>query len=303
LHIASTWYNWLILLILTDFIWYWYHRFGHEVNLLWGLHVVHHQSPEFNLTASTRVTVFQAAARTCFWAILPIIGFPAPMIMSILVVHGLYPFFVHTRLIGKLGWLEYILVTPSHHRVHHASNEHYLDKNYGDVFIVWDRLFGTFQEELPNLKPVYGITRPMATWNPIKINFKHLWLLILDAWRTESWKDKFRIWFMPTGWRPEGFEEKYPVDKITDPYDFKKYATDFSLGAIIIFCPSATIALGFVMTFPSTTTRRVEIKSFKEVFDAPFAWNARASINGFKFCVFMGKIITYLPNLGHKYHI
>jgi len=104
-----------------------------------------------------------------------------------------------------------------------------LDKNHGQIFIIWDKLFGTFQEELPDVPPVYGITRPVQTWNPIKINFQHLWLLIQDAYRTNSWKDKFRIWFMPTGWRPADVIERYPVYKIDDPYHFQKYAPEASV--------------------------------------------------------------------------
>jgi hypothetical protein len=125
-----------------------------------------------------------------------------------------------------MGFLEKFLVTPSHHRVHHAINPEYLDRNHGQIFIIWDKLFGTFQVELEDVPPVYGITRPVRTWNPFKINFQHLWLLMKDAWRADSWKDKFRIWFMPTGWRPEGFEEKYPEYKIDDPYNFEKYAPE-----------------------------------------------------------------------------
>jgi hypothetical protein len=122
-----------------------------------------------------------------------------------------------------MGFLEKIIVTPSHHRVHHAINPEYIDKNLSQIFIIWDKIFGTFQEELPEAPPVYGITRPVSTWNPIKINFQHLWLLIKDAWRANSFKDKLRIWFMPTGWRPADVAEKYPVYKIEDVYHFEKY--------------------------------------------------------------------------------
>ena len=123
-----------------------------------------------------------------------------------------------------MGFLEKIIVTPSHHRVHHAINPEYIDKNLSQIFIIWDKLFGTFQEELPEAPPVYGITRPVSTWNPIKINFQHFWLLTKDAWRAQNWKDKLRVWFMPTGWRPEDVAEKYPVYKIEDVYHFEKYA-------------------------------------------------------------------------------
>ena len=127
-----------------------------------------------------------------------------------------------------MGILEDIIVTPSHHRVHHAINKEYLDKNLGQIFIFWDKIFGTYQEELKEAPPVYGITRPVRTWNPIKINFQHLWLLIKDAWRTNNWKDKFTLWFKPTGYRPADVAEKYPVYKIEDVYHFEKYDTKTS---------------------------------------------------------------------------
>jgi hypothetical protein len=122
------------------------------------------------------------------------------------------------------------MVTPSHHRVHHAINPEYIDKNYSQIFIFWDKLFGTFQPELPTVEPVYGITRPAQTWNPIKINFMHLSLLIRDAWRAQHWTDKVKIWFMPTGWRPADVNAKYPVYKINDVYHFTKFDTPASLG-------------------------------------------------------------------------
>ncbi|WP_428663739.1 sterol desaturase family protein [Runella sp.] len=161
--IKPTFLLWVALLLATDLLWYWYHRFGHGINLFWAAHIVHHQSEDFNLTTGTRITILQAVVRTGFWAILPIIGFPADMITSILIVHGLYPFFTHTQLVGKLGVLEYILVTPSHHRVHHAANEIYLDKNFGDMFIIWDKLFGTFAKETE--PPAYGLTKPLKSYS------------------------------------------------------------------------------------------------------------------------------------------
>ncbi|RFS23957.1 sterol desaturase family protein [Chitinophaga silvatica] len=184
---------WVALLICTDFIWYWYHRLGHEVSLFWCAHVVHHQSEEFNYTVSARITVFQAFIRTGFWAILPIIGFPPGMITTMLLVHGLYPFFIHTRTIGKLGILEYILVTPSHHRVHHASNPKYLDKNYGDMFIIWDKLFGTFQKE--EEEPVYGLTKPLQSNSFLWQHFHFILEMIYTVRRTDGWKNKFKVVF------------------------------------------------------------------------------------------------------------
>jgi alkylglycerol monooxygenase len=153
---------------------------------------------------------------------------PGEVIAIIAPLHLFLQYWYHTRLIGRMGFLEHIIVTPSHHRVHHAINPEYMDKNLGQVFIIWDKLFGTFQVELPEVPPVYGVTRPARTWNPFRINFQHFWLLLKDAWRTHSWWDRLRIWFMPTGWRPADVRELYPVDYISDPYHFTKYDTPVS---------------------------------------------------------------------------
>ncbi len=161
LSIPATWYVWLILLLATDFVWYWYHRLGHEVNLFWGAHIVHHHSEDFNYTVSARITTLQAIVRNVFWCVLPFVGFHPAMVIAILVVHGAYSFFTHTQMIGKLGWLEKVLITPSHHGVHHASNPKYINKNYGDIFVFWDKLFGTFETE--DEKPVYGLTHPLKS--------------------------------------------------------------------------------------------------------------------------------------------
>lgn len=186
---------WLLLLIATDFLWYWYHRFAHEINIFWAVHVVHHQSEDFNYTVSARITVFQAFVRTGFWAVLSVIGFPASMITSVLLVHGLYPFFIHTRLVGKLGILEYILVTPSHHRVHHASNEKYLDKNYGDVFIIWDKLFGTFQKEEDDICIEYGLTQPLQSYSFLWQHFHFVIELIFAARQVKGFYNKWNVFF------------------------------------------------------------------------------------------------------------
>ncbi|MFY7826836.1 MAG: sterol desaturase family protein [Flectobacillus sp.] len=189
--IKSGIFSWIALLLLTDLLWYWYHRLGHEVNILWSVHIVHHQSEEFNFTVSARITIFQAIARTFFWSILPIIGFNADMISIVLLIHGIYPFFTHTRTVGKLGFLEYIFVTPSHHRVHHASNEQYLDKNYSDMFIFWDKLFGTFAEEQE--APTYGLTKPLKSYSFLWQHFHYLLELIYACRQTKSLSEKLKI--------------------------------------------------------------------------------------------------------------
>lgn len=194
-HIKANIGWWILIFLLTDFIWYWYHRLAHEINLLWMVHEVHHQSEDFNYTVSARVTIFQAIVRTGFWAVLPLIGFPAEMITSMLLIHGLYPFFIHTRVIGKLGILEYILVTPSHHRVHHASNEKYLDKNYGDVLIIWDKLLGTFQKEEEQKEIVYGLTKPLKSHSFLWQHFHFAIEMILAVKSKGTFKEKLKVVF------------------------------------------------------------------------------------------------------------
>lgn len=184
---------WVALLILTDFVWYWYHRLAHEINIFWAAHIVHHQSEDFNYTVSARITVFQAIVRTGFWSVLPVLGFPAEMITGVLLVHGLYPFFIHTQLVGKLGILEYILVTPSHHRVHHGSNPEYLDKNYGDVFILWDKLFGTFQKEESPV--VYGLTKPLQSNSFLWQHFHYIIELLITMKKKKTLKSKISVLF------------------------------------------------------------------------------------------------------------
>lgn len=219
----------VIAFIVIDFYGYWSHRLAHQINFLWNKHAIHHSSEEFNLSCALRQSISSFVNLFTF-LLLPaaILGVPSKVIAITLPIHLFLQFWYHTKHIKKMGVLEKIIVTPSHHRVHHAINPEYMDKNHGQIFIFWDKLFGTFQEELDDVPAVFGITRPAQTWNPFRINFQHLWLLISDAWRAENWKDKLTIWFKPTGWRPENFEEKYPVNKITNVFNFSKYGTKHS---------------------------------------------------------------------------
>ena len=227
--IRETWLTYVIAFIAIDFAGYWVHRWSHHINIFWNLHIIHHSSEEFNLACALRQSISSFFELFTF-LLLPaaVVGVPANVIAVVAPIQLFAQFWYHTRYINKMGVFEKIIVTPSHHRVHHAINKEYLDKNLSQIFIIWDRLFGTYQEELPNVPPVYGITRPVRTWNPVKINFQHLWLLIKDGWRTESFRDKLRIWFMPTGWRPVDVIEKYPIKKIEDVYNFQKYDPDTS---------------------------------------------------------------------------
>jgi sterol desaturase/sphingolipid hydroxylase (fatty acid hydroxylase superfamily) len=226
-EIKSTLWLYIVAFICIDFASYWSHRFNHVVNLFWNRHIVHHSSEEFNLSCALRQSISDILEIYFFLYIpMAIIGVPTQVVAIVAPLHLFAQFWYHTRLINRMGFLEHIIVTPSHHRVHHAINKEYIDKNLAAIFIIWDKLFGTFQEELKDVPPVYGTLKPVQTWNPVVINFIHLWGIIKDAWRTKNWWDKLRIWFMPTGWRPDDVKEKYPIAITEDVYNRPKYDTN-----------------------------------------------------------------------------
>ena len=227
------WLAIIIAFIVQDFSGYWLHRMNHRVNILWNRHIIHHSSEEFNLSCALRQEISAIVRFGAIFMIPAALLGISPTIFAVLgPIHLFMQFWYHTRLINKMGWLEKFLVTPSHHRVHHAINAKYMDKNYGQILIVWDKLFGTFQAELEDEKPVFGIIRPANTWNPIIINYKHTWQLLKDAYFAKAWKDKIRIWFMPTGWRPKDVENQYPISTI-DSKSQIKYQTKNSNKLII----------------------------------------------------------------------
>lgn len=228
--IESTVSLYILAFVGLDFAGYWSHRFNHTINIMWNRHVIHHSSEEFNLSCALRQTISSFVGVYFFLYIpLALIGVPANVIAITAPLHLFAQFWYHTRVINKMGFLEHIIVTPSHHRVHHAINPIYIDKNYSEIFIVWDKWFGTFQEELTEEPPVYGTLKQANTWNPIIINFMHVWGLTKDAWRTTNWLDKFKIWFMPTGWRPDDVKERYPIQIVDDVHSRKKYDTSVSV--------------------------------------------------------------------------
>ncbi|MGB2305634.1 MAG: sterol desaturase family protein [Flavobacteriaceae bacterium] len=223
-----------VAFICIDFSSYWNHRLNHSINVFWNRHVVHHSSEEFNLACALRQSISSLIGFGALF-LLPaaILGIPHKVIIILAPLHLFGQFWYHTRHIGKLGWFEYIFVTPSQHRVHHAINPEYVDKNLSAIFCVWDRIFGTFQEELDDVPCVYGTLKPVQTWNPILINFQHNWGLAKDAWYTKNWFDKIKLWFMPTGWRPEDVSKRFPIEKI-DVNNQKKYALNYSFKHKII---------------------------------------------------------------------
>ncbi|GAC26796.1 alkylglycerol monooxygenase [Paraglaciecola mesophila KMM 241] len=211
----------LIAFVLYDFCYYWNHRFGHEMSILWAAHVVHHSSEEYNLTTALRQTSGSFLS-WIFYLPLAFLGVDPLLLLTVGSLNLIYQFWVHTRHIGRLGWLEWIFVTPSNHRAHHAQNQIYIDRNYGGVFIIWDRLFGSFQDELDQEPPIYGIRKALHSWNPIYANTHVYQQLIKDSWRTKAWSDKFKVWFGKTGWRPADMERDYPLGRV-DLTRFKKF--------------------------------------------------------------------------------
>ena len=219
-----------IAFVCVDFASYCHHRLKHSINIFWNMHVIHHSSEEFNLACALRQSITNNLGIGILFLIpAALLGVPAKMISILGPLHLFGQFWYHTRHIGKLGWLEYILVTPSQHRVHHAINKEYIDKNLAAIFCIWDRAFGTFQEELDDVPCVYGTLKPVNTWNPLLINFQHLSFLIQDAWHTNNIGDKLKIWFMPTGWRPQDIIDKYPRNSVDNVYRQKKYKPNYTL--------------------------------------------------------------------------
>ena len=245
-EITATPWLYLAAFVCIDFASYWSHRLNHKINVFWNQHIIHHSSEEFNMACALRQSVSNLLGYGALFLIpAALLGIPEQVIGLLAPLHLFGQFWYHTRHIGKLGWLEHIIVTPSQHRVHHAINPIYIDKNLGAIFCVWDRMFGTFQEELDEEPPVYGVLKPVQTWNPILINFIHLWSLAQDAWQTKNWKDKLRVWFSPTGWRPADVALKRPVETIENVHDFEKYApkNNKKLSYWALFHLLATLAL------------------------------------------------------------
>lgn len=204
IHIHPTWLFWMVLVLGVDFCYYWLHRLSHTCRLFWAVHVTHHSSEQFNLTVGFRSSVFESLYRFIFYVPLALLGFHP---LDIYFIHSLlqiYGILVHTQYVGKLGFLEYILVTPSHHKIHHASNIPYLDKNIGMTFIWWDKLFGTFAAEQPQETIRYGLTTPLENQGAINIvvhEWKSLWQ---DVRQAPDWKNKLKYMLMPPGWSPDG---------------------------------------------------------------------------------------------------
>ncbi len=191
---------WLFGLLGYDFCYYWVHRSGHRVSAFWASHAVHHSSEDFNLGTALRQTSTGFWWTWIFYLPLAVLGLPPKVFAAVALIDLLYQFWVHTEHVGKLGWFDRVFVSPSNHRVHHGVNDAYVDKNYGGVLILWDRLFGTFQEERAAEPVVYGTRAALASWNPFIVSWRLYGEMIAASWRTTAWGDKLRVWTKPPGW-------------------------------------------------------------------------------------------------------
>ena len=202
-HIGFQWWAWVLLFFGDEFSYYWFHRASHECRLFWASHVVHHSSQRYNLSTALRQTWTGSFMSFVFWLWLPIVGFPAIMIMTMKAISLLYQFWIHTELVSSMGPLEAVLNTPSHHRVHHGSNPRYIDRNHGGTLIIWDKLFGTFEPENPADPVRFGLTKNIETYNPVRIAFEEWIDMFRDVWRAPGWNNKLRYLLGNPGWRHE----------------------------------------------------------------------------------------------------
>ena len=219
---------WVIAFVLYDLCYYWQHRIGHERQFFWAAHIAHHQSEDYNLSTALRQTSTGFVLGWVFYVPLFLLGIPAEMVVTVGALNLIYQFWVHTQHIPELGLMERAFVTPSNHRVHHAQNDCYLDRNYGGVFIVWDRLFGTYQRELPNEPCVYGIRGPIRSWNPL-VALTHVYKDMFDDMRrTTRWSDRLRVLWARTGWQPSDVRRRWPREK-ADLTQFERFDPQVSM--------------------------------------------------------------------------
>jgi sterol desaturase/sphingolipid hydroxylase (fatty acid hydroxylase superfamily) len=237
---------WVSCFLGVDFLYYWFHRTSHERGALWAAHVVHHQSEEFNLAVALRQGAFQGSFSWVFYLPLAVLGFPPLMFLAVSSFNTLYQFWIHTRAIGRLGPLEWVLNTPSNHRVHHGRDPKYVDRNHGGTLIVWDRLFGTYQRE--EQEPVYGVTSPLRSWNPVWANL-HAWVeLARSARQAPRPLDKLRFLWKPPGWRPAELGGFRPAPEV-DRERYRKFDTSVppGLGAYLLVQFASILAGAIVL--------------------------------------------------------
>ncbi len=248
---------WVAALLLYDFLYYWLHRGGHEINLLWAAHVVHHQSEHYNLTTALRQTASGALFGWVFYLPMALLGIPLQVFVAVALIDLLYQFWVHTELVGRLGWYDRVFCSPSNHRAHHAVNDRYLDHNYGGILILWDRLFGTFIEEDDRDPPVYGTRSPLRSWNPLWANAEVYWATAQDTWHARRWRDKLLLWIKPPGWRPPDVATRFPKpvfdihrERFAPPLTTPAVIYGLAQFAVLLAMATHFLGLGAVATLP-----------------------------------------------------
>ncbi|HOZ67343.1 MAG TPA: sterol desaturase family protein [Burkholderiaceae bacterium] len=243
--------TWISALILYDFCYYWVHRAGHEINIMWASHVVHHSSEEFNLSTALRQSSTGFFFRWIFYIPMALLGYPLQVFVVVGLIDLLYQYWVHTQLIGKLGWMEKIFITPSNHRVHHGQNDYCIDKNYGGILCIWDRMFGTYADELDQEKPVYGIRRPLESWNPLWANVHHYVQIWHQIKSTSNWRHKLMYLFAKPSWSPDVAD----TTAIFATTQFKRFDTHTPQGLVRIAIVMTALASAMLMVFYVMQTR------------------------------------------------
>ncbi|NBY33116.1 MAG: hypothetical protein EBQ68_03460, partial [Betaproteobacteria bacterium] len=218
----STWYGVVLALVLYDFCYYWFHRASHEVALFWAGHAVHHQSQHYNLSTALRQSSAGAISSWVFYLPMALLGVPPVVFGIVALIDLLYQYWVHTEHIGRLGWFDRWFCSPSNHRVHHAVNDKYLDRNYGGIWVVWDRLFGSFEEEDPHEPCVYGTRKALNSWDPLWANMQMYTSMLHDSWHAKRWSDKLMVFFHHPGWRPDDVAQRFP-DKPFQLHNFSAF--------------------------------------------------------------------------------
>ena len=234
---------WVGALVAYDFLYYWHHRAGHRIALFWAAHAVHHQSEDYNLSTALRQTSGGWLAGWIFYLPMALAGVPPLVFAVVALIDLLYQYWVHTQQIGRLGWFDRWFCAPSNHRVHHAVNDRYLDRNYGGILIVWDRLFGTYAEEDDAEPCVYGTRSPLRSWNPLWANLQVYAELAKDSWRATSWADALRVWLKPPGWRPADVARRWPKPAF-DIRRVQRFAPPLGRGAAIAASVLFVVLLG-----------------------------------------------------------
>jgi sterol desaturase/sphingolipid hydroxylase (fatty acid hydroxylase superfamily) len=231
---AESLWIWPVALVFYDFLYYFHHRYAHEVSVLWAAHVVHHQSEEYNLSTALRQTSTDFMFGWLFFLPMAVLGFPPTVYVVVGLIDLLYQFWIHTEQIGRLGAFDRLFASPSNHRVHHAVNDKYLDKNYGGIFMLWDRMFGTFIEEDPAEPPTFGTRAPLRSFNPLWANLDTYAALAGDSWHAARWPDKLKVWLKHPGWRPADVAQRFPKAPFVVA-DLRKYDPPIA-SAIRIYC-------------------------------------------------------------------